>query len=810
MKIFASIGQDTSYALRALRSSPGFSIAAVFSLALGIAASTAVFSIADTVFLRPLPYPDPERLLWIAVDFPSLQREFVPSPDYVQWRRENRVFEQLAASQSNLGGTMILGGEQPREVQVVRVSANFLSTFGVTPSLGRAFQQQEELPNGPKSVILENAFWRNHFRSDRRIIGTAIQLDGQNYMVAGVLPSGFVFPADIKIDLLTTLPVSPGATHHDRQMSTWAVFGRLKPGVTLDQARANLETLFAAGKADAPLLFRADNRLIVRPLQQHRAGNVRLLLLILSGAAACLLLISCANVANLFLARWSLRSRELAVRAAVGAGRSRLVRQLFTEAAVLTMLGGSAGMLLVVAGLRGFVHFAAGELPRLAEVSADARVFAIALLVSVLTALLFGVLPAFRAGRVDLQAVLQQAGGNGIAGGYRGLRRTLVASEIALSIILVSGAALLLETLWHLQNDHLGFQPDHVTTVSLPLRGTKLGNRNREALTDELLAFIRHVPGTEAAALTQCTPLESTGPMWITFSRSDRPLPEPFHPGDSIGVCGAGADYFKAAGIRLIRGRFLSDEDFAHPGTLALINEAAARAYFPGEDPLGRQIGRDTQGRWKTVVGIVGDAKNQANLSLPALPQMFVNDPGFADLSQLLFIVRSASDQPSLVSAIRSQVHSLDRGLFVKFQTLDQAIGELSAGARFHTILLASFASLAFLMAMFGVYAVLSFAVARRTPEIGIRMALGADAWRVIALVMREATLLVGIGTIAGLCGAFALTRYLRTMLYGVSANDLVTYAVVLSGLTVAAMLATLIPARRASSIDPMQAIRHE
>ncbi len=807
MKILATIWQDVSYSARALRRSPGFSLAAVLSLALGIGASTAVFSIPDTVFLRPLPYPDSDRLLWIAVDFPSIKNQFLPSPDYVVWRRENRVFEQFGTSQATPGFTMTLGGSEPTEVHIWRGSFNFLLTLGMSPSLGRAFRPEEELPNGPRAVLLTDLFWREHFHSDRRIVGGSIVLDGQNHTVAGVLPSGFRVSSGCEDRLADHVA---RVSERDSSRSCDVYLGGLwTPETGRDHCRRSREfrDLFAASKADAPLMFRQDNRLIVESLQQHRVGNARILLLVLSGAVACLLLIACANVANLFLARWSDRSRELAVRAAVGATRLRLVRQLFTEAVLLALLGCGGGVLLALITLRGFVHFAAGELPRLAEVSLDARVAGIAVAVSVLMALLFGGLPALRAGRVDLQPVLQQGGR--MAGGYRGARRLLVAGEVALSMILVSGAALLFETLWHLENDHLGFRPEHVMTAAIPLRGSKLEAGNRKTLADDVLAVIRRLPGTEAADVTQCTPLTG-GPALVTFSRSDRPLPEPFHRGANLMVCGVGPEYFRAAGIRLTRGRFLLEKDFEHPATLALINEAAARAYFPGEDPLGRQIARDTQGRWKTVFGVVADAKNQANLSLPAVPQMFVNDPGWANASQLLFIVRSGADEQSLVSVIRSEVHSLDPGLFVKFQTLDQASGELSAGPRFHTILLASFAALAFLMAMFGVYAVLSFAVVRRTPEIGIRMALGADRWDVTALVVREAALLVGIGTIAGLCGAFALTRYLKTLLYDVSANDPATYAVVLLGLAIAAALAALWPSRRASSIDPMQAIRHE
>lgn len=414
---FGRLWQDLRYAARILRRAPAFTAAAVLSLALGIGATTAVFSIADTVFLRPLPYADAGRLVWLGVRFSSISVDFLPSPDYVAWRRDNRTFQALAATQASFSTTMVLGTSDPAEVRAGRVSSNFLDVFAVTPALGRSFRPEEELPNGPKAVLLMYPFWRDRFHSRRDIVGSTIALDGQPYTVAGVLPQSFVYPVDIKLDLLTTLPVSPTASHRDRSMSTWAVFGRLKPGVTLSQARADLDRLYGASKTDFPQLFH-DDKLVCQPLQEHRAGNVRTLLLILMGAAACLLAIACANVANLLLARWSARARELAVRTAIGAARGRLARQLFTEIALLIAAGTLVGMLFVEAALHGFVHFAAGEIPRLSEVGVNFRVFGIALLVSLATALVFGGLPALRAGRIDLQSVA--------ARGTRHNRRTSV------------------------------------------------------------------------------------------------------------------------------------------------------------------------------------------------------------------------------------------------------------------------------------------------------------------------------------------------------------------------------------------------
>jgi putative ABC transport system permease protein len=804
---FGRVWQDLRYAARVFRQSPWFSVAAVMSLALGIGASTAVFSIADTVFLRPLPYRDPGRLMWVAIRFPGNGTEFVPSPDFVAWRRDNRTFQELSATQFNCCGAMIMNGTDAAQVFAARVSFNLLASLGVSPMLGRGLTREEELPNGPRGVLLTYPFWRNHFASRKDVAGQSITLDGRSYTVDGVLPESFVFPMDVKVDVLTTLPVDPNASHHDRGMSTWAVFGKLKPGVTLAQARADLQRLFATSKADLPQMFRSDTSLLVEPLQQHRVGNARLLLLVLAGAAGCLLLIACANVAGLLLGRWAARSRELAVRAAIGASRARLVRQLLTETALLTALGCCAGLALTAAALRLFARYAGNQVPRLSEVAMNGRVFGIALLVSGLTVLIFGVLPAVRAGRADIRTVLQQAGRPGLAGGQPALRRGLAVTEVALSCMLLSGAALLLQTLWHMQYSHLGFQAEHLLSITIPQQRPAITVNNWRSIADELLGRLRRLPGTVAAAVAECTPL-TAGPIGGTFSRADRPLPEAFHHGDGIAMCGAGPDFFAATGTRLERGRAFTDYDFDHPDTVAILNEAAARAYFPGEDPLGKQIlGQQTF--WKTVIGVVADSKNNG-LGLPATPQAFVNKLPLYAGSDLHFVVRQLGDERAVESAIRAELRSAVPGVFAKIETLDQAIGRMTTAPRFNGMLLASFAGIAFLMAMIGVYGVLAFGVAQRTQEIGIRIALGARPRQVLALVLREGALLMGIGSVAGVCGTLALTRYMKGLLYEVSPTDPRTYAAVVLALGIAGAVATCLPARRAASVDPTLALRHD
>ena len=554
-------------------------------------------------------------------------------------------------------------------------------------------------------------------------------------------------------------------------------------------------------------MFRSDTALVVQPLQQHRIGNANALLSILIAAVSCLLLIACFNVSNLLLARWSARSGELAVRAAIGADRGRIARQLFTEAGLLAFIGCAMSSFLVVVVLHGFVRYSVHELPRLSEVTIDGRVLGIGVIVSLSAMLIATALPVLRAGHIEIQRTLQESGRATAEVGGQLAKRILVVAEIALSLILLSGAALLIETLWHLRNDRLGFQPERISTIVIPLKGTKLENRNRDELVADLLGFVRRVPGTEGAAQAECTPL-SGGASWGTFSRSDRPLPEAFHRGNNIHLCGTSAGYAKASGVRVVRGRFFTDNDTLYPNTLAVINEAAARAYFPGEDPIGKQIMGVTDGKRKTVIGIVSDTKN-SGLDSPVEPQAFLNGLVDPASKQLQLIVRSVADRHALESALTTEAHRLDPSLALTFKSLDETIGDMTAGPRFNGMLIAGFAFVAVLMAIIGVYGLLTFTVAQRTHEIGIRIALGAERVQILGLVLREGTALVFVGIAVGLAGSFALTRYLKSILYGVAATDPVTFLAVGIGLIAAALVAILLPARKAASVDPMIALRH-
>jgi predicted permease len=461
----------------------------------------------------------------------------------------------------------------------------------------------------------------------------------------------------------------------------------------------------------------------------------------------------------------------------------------------------------VIVVLRGFVAFAGSQFPRLAEVTVDFRVFGVALLTSLTAALLFSMLPVLRASRVDVGVVLQRAR-SGATAGQRLLRRALVGLEVALSVVLLTGALLLLQTLWHMQNDHLGFQPEHVFSVSIPLRGTDWSGPARQALASRMAQYLDRIPGTGVVSLTHCTPLTG-GSMSITFSRSDRPLPEPFHKGDSVSVCGSDADYLKAAGGRLVAGRFFTSDDLYHPCTVAVINEAASRTYLTGENPLGKQIMGGRAASWKTVVGVMADAKNQG-LNQAATPQVWINDTSPAGTADLMFLVRSLAPEETLARAFQEQVHEAHPGLFTKVQSLDNAMGQLTASPRFNTVLLSGFAVLALAMAIVGVYGVLAFSVGQRHQEIGIRMALGASPTAVGSLIMKEGAALMLLGGAAGVAGSLALTRSLTTLLYGVRTTDPATYLLVLASVALAAGAASFLPARRAARVEPMVALRHD
>jgi putative ABC transport system permease protein len=810
------LGQDLKYAGRTLCKSTAFTPAVILSIALGVGAGTAVYSIADSIFFRPLPYAEPDRLTWVAVNFPAFKLEMMPSPDYVGWRRDNNVFTSLAASQASAGGTVVLGGETPLEIKNIRVSANFLSTFGIQPRFGRDFAPNEELPNGPKAVLLTWHLWQQRFHGNTAAaVGKAIQLDGQPYTVVGILPQSFIFPMDYTPDVLTTLPVDPDSRWL-RGAATWAAFGRLKRGVTLAQARRQLLKLLAQSKAAEPSVYRPGIRLVFEPLLQHRIGDARRLLAVLVGAVTCLLLITCGNVSNLLLARWFARAGELAVRTAIGAGRARLVRQLLTEAALLTLLGCALAALLAFAIIRGFVHYAGNELPRMSEVTFDGRVLLIGAFLGLLTTLIFGGWPALHAGQANIQLTLRHFERPGFAAGYRFVKRALIAAEMALCLVLLSSASLLLQSLWHLTNDNLGIPVEHLLNLRISVRGTKLEPvATRAGLTAQLAASLYRIPGVESVAQTECDTL-SGRVMSGVFSRSDRPASDLLRVSDVIHICGTAPTYASTVGLRVLRGRYFTAADLQHSQTLAVINETAARTYFPGgENPIGKQIlgvknsPKGPLEDWKTVIGVVSDSRNDGLNAAPA-PQAYLNGLISPNPDNPQIVIRAAGAPDALEAALSAHLRAFDKRLLAKFEPLSETIATMNGGARFNAIIVASFASIAFLIAVIGVYGILAFVVAQRTQEIGIRLALGSSTQRIYRLLLQEGIGPVVVGLSIGAFAAFALTKYVKPLVYGVGATDPLTLAGVAAALMLAAIVAISIPALRAARLDPTTALRHQ
>ena len=771
--------RDLHYAARALRLNPVFSVTAILALALGIGATTAIFSVVDTVLLRPLPYPQPERLVAVSA---WLHFDAVVSTEYLEWAETNRVFESYAAMWVSFDRAPLMVAGEPILIYAKHVTPNFLSTLGVPPLVGRSFEPGDFDPDGRSPILISYGLWQRYFGGDRNIAGKSIVYDGKPREVVGVLPRGFCFPAGGRVDALVPIQVDVAKVRARLTMGMWNTIGRLKPGVSLEQARANMAALFAASAAAHRQMYRRDVHLHVVPLQEWLTGNVRMRLLVLLGGVCPVLLIACANVANLLLARAASRQKEIAIRAALGAGRLRLVRQLLTESAVLAAAGGAGGAVLAAGVVALLRRAGPADLPRLAELTVDARVLAFAALVSVLTGVVFGLAPAFSATRPVVRFARS------------GPKAFLVAAEMALSLALLITSSLMFQSLWRLEHKRVGFVPERLITTAVLVRGAR-----SEALRERLAA----IPGVQSLAFADSLP-PSGGSSFITFSREGRPLPEPGHRGDSMVVRHVSPGYFATMRIPLLRGRMFTDHD---AGATAIINQALARAYFPGEDPIGQKIDllpRGAHGR--VVIGIVGNVKNQG-LNREPEPEMY--RPLDGTESAAYVIVRTPGDVSGVAAALGRELRAADPEVITTIRTVEQQFGEMTAGPRFQGELFGSFAAVALLLAAIGIYGVVSFSVARRGHEIAIRMALGADAGRVSRMVVGELMIPAAAGIAAGLCGALLAGRFLRELLYDVKPDDPMTYVAVSLLLAMVALAAGAGPARRAARV-PAEALRAE
>jgi putative ABC transport system permease protein len=802
--------QDVRYGLRMLGKNRGFTAASVLTLALGIGANTAIFSVANAVLLRPLPYQSPDRLMVIL----HHAQAPVSSANLFDWRSQNHVFESMGAAEA--WGPNLTGVDKPESVTAMLVTPDVLAMLGVQPTLGRIFAREEGTPGREHEVVLDYRFWQRQFAGDPKVLGQSMTLDGEKYTVIGVMPDSFRFALFWVRSAELWAPLA--LANRSARGNSLRVFARLKPGISLEQARAEMATITAHLEAEYP---GTNRNVTVAPLKEKVVGDIRPALFVLTGAVAFLLLIACANVAHMLLARGAILDRELAVRAALGAVRGRLVRQLLTESLLLAMAGGAAGLVLAVWGVHILVALSPRELPRLETIGVDFRVLLFMLVVSALTAALFGMVPAMRAAAVNLHDSLKE-GGRGASEGFRGhaLRNLLVASELALALVLLIGAGLMIRTLWALATIDPGFNPRNLLTMFIKVNGSQAAKApRRAAFYSSLIERLRALPGVRSAGAINHLPLAGDlwgWPYWI----EGRPLPRP---GDELGAVYRVVmpGYFGSMEIPILRGRDIAASDNLEAPGVVIVNEHLARERWPGEDAIGRRISMDNprkQPAWLTVVGVVKNAR-QGEWAEPADDEVYLpylqnlqyledTNPAFASIT---LVVRTIGDPTALAPAIRSEISSLDRDVTVsEVQSMDQVVAASRAQPRFYFFLLAIFAAVALVLAAVGIYGVMSYSVSRRTHEIGIRMALGAKESTVFKLVTSQGAVLALVGVAAGLAGAVLLTRLMATFLYAVHPRDPLTFVAVSILLTVVALLASYIPARRASKVDPLVALRHE
>ena len=810
-RLLGELVADTRYGLRVLRKNPGFTAIAVLTLALGIGVNTAVFSVVSAVLIRRLPYNDPDRLVWITEFWPRLHNTIVPSPDFLNWRDQSQVFESVAAY-GGFGQFNLSGNGEPERIDGIGVTWNLFPMLGVRPALGRDFLPEEDRPAGPPVAILSHSLWKRRFHSDPNLVGKTITLDEKGYTVIGVMPSRFRFPGDWNPELFAPSDLPLKADWYARQLSMVGVIARLKPEVKLERATSDILAINRrSDRAISPPFakMRVGLQVRVMPLHQHLVGDARPALLILLGAVGFVLLLACANVANLQLARAAAREKELAVRSALGAGRWRLTRQLLVESFALAALGGMAGLLLGAGGVALFRQWGPQNIPGLQTAGFDPWVFAFIAVITACTGVAFGLAPVFVASRLDLEETLKEVRpGAPIAGAAQGVRALLMVAEVALALILLTGAGLLIRSFVRLTSVDPGFDPQHVLTerIMLPL-GKYSKPAQQAAFFENVLSRAGKLPGVESAAAASSPPL--TGFM----SHSSVELEGHLMPAGSAPntpVCAVSPSYFHALRIPLLSGRYFTPYDAASAPRVAIVNETFARQFFADEYPLGRRIRLGgPEGDWYSIVGEVKSVRHLPLGSDPS-PEVFTSylqDPA----PYMTLIVRAVSDPAPLTAPLRRKVQEVDRNQPVyDVATMEQRFSEAVGPQRFNTLVLAIFAAMAVVLAGVGVYGVMAYSVARRTHEIGIRMALGAGRQDVMRLVLRRGAALAAFGIGLGLAGALALTRFLSSLLYGVRPTDALTFFLVSVVLASVAFLATYLPARRATRVDPMVALRYE
>lgn len=809
------IGGDLRFGLRTLLKQPAFTCVAVLTLALGIGANTAIFSVVNDVLLKPFSFSDPERLmvLWERSLNNNLQRMVVSAPNFIDWRTQNQSFQEMAAYR--LEDFNLTGNAEPERVRGVRVTSPMFSMLGVRPLLGRDFQIDEDKTGTPGAVLISYGFWQRRFGGNPSVIGQNITLGNESASIIGVMPQDFDFPPPItfrgearpvKAEMWTQLRYQELIHRGGRNLF---VLGRLKNGVSKESAEADLQNITARLGTDYPETNANWDATLV-PLNQQVVGDVRKALLILPGAALFVLLIACANVANLLLVRSIARRREFAIRAALGASRFKLIRQMLIENTLLSALGGLAGLVLAVLGLKLIAALAPQNIYRLDQVSLDKSVIAFALLISLLTVLLCGVIPAWQNARINLVPSLKEGTGGAGEGGQRHrLRNLLVVFELALAMILLTGAGLLIKSFVRLQTVPTGFQADHLTamTINLP-RSTYTNRQQRLAFFDRLMPKVAALPALQSAALSDNLPLD-TGRQGTSFAVEGQPAQPGQENHTNVAIVGPG--YFKTMGIPLLQGREFSTTDVENTPGVVIINNFLAERYFPNENPIGKRV--DMGFRSGTMLQIVGVAADERHDTLQAnlRPGMYLPTAQADRPLPVILLLRSSSDPAQLVAAVRKEVLELDSKLPVyDVKTMDQVLSSAVARPRFMTSQLSIFAGVAMLLAAVGIYGVMANSVSQRTREMGIRMALGAQTKDVLLLVVKNGMLLSLSGVAIGLIGSYALTRLMSGLLFGVTPTDTATFIGVSVILIVVGLLACYIPARKATKVDPLVALRYE
>ncbi|MGH9404597.1 MAG: ABC transporter permease [Terriglobia bacterium] len=803
------LGQDVKYSLRLLAKNPGFTAVAIITLALGIGANTAIFSLVNAILLAPLPYAHSEQLVTLRVTEPSGPGNLYPvsGPDFLDWQKQNRVFEEMAAGTGS-GGALTTRSE-PIELQGFEVSPQIFHLLGIHPLLGRTFTQDETRPGRDEVLILSYGLWQRAFGGEKSIVGKKVTFNGKPYDVVGVMPRSLRFPQfwETKVEFWIPLDFEQPGYRKSRGNHWLWVMARMKRGVTESRAQADMATVSLALAKQYP---HDDTGVNAKALgfRDQVTKRLRPALLVLFAAVGFLLLIACANIASLLLARAVRREREIAIRLAVGSGRIRLIRQLLTESVLLFLLGGVAGLLAGWATLRILLYAAPeGYVPGIMHVRLGGWVFAFTFGVALLTGIIAGLVPALQTSQPDLHGALKE-GGRSVAGTHRGSRSVLTAAEIALALVMLIGAGLAIKSVVRLMGVQAGFDPHNVLKARIALPEVRYQDERREPFFEQLLARLRALPGVQSASAAGELPLQggSNGVVYI----EGQPLPKDMWSSPLVEWCTVMPDYFRTMRIPLLRGRDFNSHDLPKSPNVAIINETMAHRFWPNQDAVGKRFAHDYQKPdWIRVIGVVGDVR-EFGLDEKPIPEAYFPESQGSD-SYMAVVVRTSTPPLGETGALRAAVRSIDPGLPV-FQvgTLSQIVSQSSEQQKFVALLLALFGLTALALAAVGIYGVISYSVAQRTHEIGVRMALGAQRSDVLRLVAREglAIALAGIGV--GLAAAFALTRLMSGILYGVKPSDPATFATVPFVLLAAAIAACYVPTRRATRVDPMVALRYE